>query len=176
MTHPLIAIQKKKSLTAVGLMSGTSMDGVDAALVTLGTAAEAPAPALGEFVALPYPEELRESLEDAAAGSQLTAEDVARLQTGVAVAFAGANAAQVTLFNGDLLPDLVVTNWQEDTLGILLGTDSPPGTFVKLNNFFSGDGPSRPAIGDFNNDGVPDAAVASRGEDSVSIMLGYCKD
>jgi len=90
MAHPIARILEQSSLTAVGLMSGTSMDGVDAALVGLATAADSPAPVLREFSTIPYPEELRESLEDAAGGAQLTAEDLARLHTGVAVSFSGA--------------------------------------------------------------------------------------
>jgi anhydro-N-acetylmuramic acid kinase len=69
-------------------MSGTSMDGVDAALVAMDADPLRPSVELIEFVSVPYPEELRESLTDFATGAQLTAEDVAVLQTSVAVAFA----------------------------------------------------------------------------------------
>jgi anhydro-N-acetylmuramic acid kinase len=79
---------KKKSFLAAGLMSGTSMDGIDAALVRLpreGGSAE-----LVAFSTTPYPDELRGSLRPVAYGEQCTAEDVATLHTSVAVAFANA--------------------------------------------------------------------------------------
>jgi len=84
------SIAGKDRLLAVGLMSGTSMDGVDAAVVAMDADAEHPRVALRAFSAQPYPEELRESLADLAAGGQATGEEVATLHSGVAVAFAGA--------------------------------------------------------------------------------------
>ena len=65
------------------------MDGVDAALVTMSANPEAPRVELKQFVSTPYPEALRDSLSDLAAGGNVTAEDVAQLTTSVAVAFAG---------------------------------------------------------------------------------------
>jgi anhydro-N-acetylmuramic acid kinase len=70
-------------------MSGTSMDGVDAALVTMSAQPDSPRVKLEHFVSSPYPDAMREALADLAAGGNATAEDVARLATGVAVAFAG---------------------------------------------------------------------------------------
>jgi anhydro-N-acetylmuramic acid kinase len=80
----------KERVLAVGLMSGTSMDGVDAALVRMDAEAAHPRIDLVEFVSRPYPDELREALADLAGGSPVTAEEIATLHTGVAVAFAGA--------------------------------------------------------------------------------------
>ncbi len=80
----------KDRVTAVGLMSGTSMDGVDAALVSMATDPERPEVELRHFTSIAYPESLRESLADLAVGAHITAEDVALLSTAVAVAFAGA--------------------------------------------------------------------------------------
>jgi anhydro-N-acetylmuramic acid kinase len=79
----------KKQFTAVGLMSGTSMDGVDAALVSLDAHPDSPRVELLEFATLDYPEELREALEDLAVGHETTAEEVATANTGVGVTFAG---------------------------------------------------------------------------------------
>jgi anhydro-N-acetylmuramic acid kinase len=90
MTIAWSSLSEKRRFTAVGLMSGTSMDGVDAALVSMDAEATRPAIELIEFVSRPYPDELRETLADLAGGAQVTAEEVAALQTGVAVAFAGA--------------------------------------------------------------------------------------
>ncbi len=90
MSRGLSALVARKEFTAVGLMSGTSMDGVDAALVAIDADADAPTVALREFATLEYPDELRVELADAAFGHELTAEDIATLHTSVAVAFAGA--------------------------------------------------------------------------------------
>jgi anhydro-N-acetylmuramic acid kinase len=84
------ALQGRDPLLAVGLMSGTSMDGVDAALVRMSVDPLHPRPELAGFVSAPYPDELRESLSDLAAGSQVTAEDIAMLHSSVAIAFAAA--------------------------------------------------------------------------------------
>jgi anhydro-N-acetylmuramic acid kinase len=80
----------KERFFCVGLMSGTSMDGVDAALVRMDTKPAQPGVELVRFVTAPYPQELRDSLMELAGGQECTAEEIARLQTAVAVSFAGA--------------------------------------------------------------------------------------
>src|SRR5687767_3944693 len=47
---------------AIGLMSGTSADGIDAALVEIDGTAARPEVRLVEFTSLPYPPEVREQL------------------------------------------------------------------------------------------------------------------
>jgi anhydro-N-acetylmuramic acid kinase len=64
---------------AVGLMSGTSVDGVDAALVRLAGPAEQPRVRLRAFVTLPYPPEARYWIMRVAAGEWTKAEDVSQL-------------------------------------------------------------------------------------------------
>lgn len=82
-------IFSKSRFMAVGLMSGTSMDGVDAALVMMDAHPDSPSVELIQFATLDYPEELREVLEDLAVGHETTAEEVATVHTGVGVTFAG---------------------------------------------------------------------------------------
>jgi anhydro-N-acetylmuramic acid kinase len=85
----LETLSTKKRFKAVGLMSGTSMDGVDAALLTVDAHPDSPEVELLAFATLDYPEELREALEDLAVGHETTAEEVATVNTGVGVTFAG---------------------------------------------------------------------------------------
>jgi anhydro-N-acetylmuramic acid kinase len=88
-TGGLASLFAKEGFTAVGLMSGTSMDGVDAALVSLDADLDSQSVELLGFASLDYPEELHEALGDLAIGHETTAEEVATLNTGVAVTFAG---------------------------------------------------------------------------------------
>ena len=77
-------------------------------------------------------------------------------------------------FNRDGIPDLVVTNSQDNTLTLLLG--SAGGTFTastvsstSANPFLN---PSFVAVADFNSDGIPDLAVANTGANQVLLFLG----
>ena len=72
---------KSKSNTrlAVGLMSGTSMDGVDAALVRLAGPAGQPRVRLLRFVTLPYPPEIRLWVLHVATGDPATSGDISQL-------------------------------------------------------------------------------------------------
>ena len=69
----------RRDRLAVGLMSGTSMDGVDAALVRLGGPAEKPRVSLRAFVSIPYPERLQQRLLSIAGGDGTTAEEISQL-------------------------------------------------------------------------------------------------
>jgi anhydro-N-acetylmuramic acid kinase len=83
-------LAKKQEFLAVGLMSGTSMDGIDAALVRVPASRESTDVDLLAFGSEPYTDGLRASLMEIAFGGQCTAEDVATLHTSVAVSFANA--------------------------------------------------------------------------------------
>jgi anhydro-N-acetylmuramic acid kinase len=84
------ALAGKNNVLGVGLMSGTSMDGVDAAIVHMNLDVARPRVELRGFVSSPYPQELRDSLGDLASGAQMTAEEVAMMHSSVAIAFANA--------------------------------------------------------------------------------------
>lgn len=58
----------------------------------------------------------------------------------------------------------------DTTVVILIGTGQ--GTFEPPRNVSVGTVPSSLAIGDFNQDGVPDLAVANSQCNSVSVLLG----
>jgi anhydro-N-acetylmuramic acid kinase len=70
---------KHHARLAVGLMSGTSMDGVDAALVRLTGPPEQPRVRLLAFDTLPYPPKVRQWIMQVAAGELTSAGGVSRL-------------------------------------------------------------------------------------------------
>ncbi len=85
----------------LGLISGTSMDGIDAALVAL----EKGRPRLLHAHAHPWPESLRRRLREAAAGSPLTAEAFGDLDHRVGAAFA--EAAMTLLRESGISPSRI---------------------------------------------------------------------
>ena len=80
--------------TGVGLMSGTSMDGVDAAVCRIEGSGPSARLRLLAFLHRPYPRRLRERLR-ALAGGPTTAREVCLLHDAVGAAFADAAAAAV---------------------------------------------------------------------------------
>ncbi len=60
----IAAIQKKRERLAVGLISGTSMDGVDAALVRIRGCGEATEVEVLEFATVSYPEDVQSALRE----------------------------------------------------------------------------------------------------------------
>ena len=89
---------------------------------------------------------------------------------------AGSNPSAVVVadFNGDGIPDLAVANaayYQgPSTASVLLGNGD--GTFQAPWNVAVGAQPQALAAEDFNNDGIPDLAVANYNSDNVSVLLG----
>ena len=78
--------------------------------------------------------------------------------------------------DADFLPDLIVANWSADNITVLRGMSSSSGSFGLLGSFPAGDAPSKPALADLDGDGMLDAVVASRGADSIAVLMGYCED
>lgn len=75
---------------ALGLMAGTSLDGVDAALVRLSGSLERPRVQLVKFVTVPYAAGLRGRLLLVAGGSPVSAKELSELNFRVGEAFARA--------------------------------------------------------------------------------------
>ncbi len=83
----------RKGRWAVGLISGTSMDGVDAALVKMNGSRDRPSVKLRAFCTLPYPRALRQALVRVAGGEQTTTGEISRLNFLVGEQFAAAALA-----------------------------------------------------------------------------------
>ncbi|CAF3788952.1 unnamed protein product [Rotaria sp. Silwood1] len=76
--------------------------------------------------------------------------------------------------NNDTLEDVVIVNYDHNTLGVFLGYGN--GTFASIILFplEYGSNPFSIVIGDFNNDRKLDIAVANSGTDSLNILLQTC--
>ena len=72
--------------------------------------------------------------------------------------------------NGDGVPDLVVANFNSNTVAVLLG--GPGGQFRVTGSVPAGHGPDAPVLGDFNGDGRVDLAVASSDSQDLGVFLG----
>ncbi|CAF2141030.1 unnamed protein product [Rotaria magnacalcarata] len=76
-------------------------------------------------------------------------------------------------FNKDGLVDIVVANYGNSNIGILLGYEN--GSFETKKTYSTGNGsfPDSVAVGDLNNDNLFDITVNNRNTGNVSIFLGY---
>jgi autotransporter-associated beta strand protein len=76
--------------------------------------------------------------------------------------------------NGDGKLDLAVTNWDSNTVSVLLNTTVPGATtpsFAAMQDFGVGSRPSSVSFGDVNSDGKLDLAVANWNSNTVSVLL-----
>ena len=73
-------------------------------------------------------------------------------------------------FNSDNKLDIATTNFDADTVSIMLGDGT--GGFSPSTNFLVGNSPRTITAGDFNGDNLLDLATADDGDDTASIILG----
>ena len=77
--NPLIKLHNKKEKNVVGLMSGTSLDGIDAALVIISNSGRDTKIDLKNFISIPYPNELKDLLLKISPPGQGTVEQICRM-------------------------------------------------------------------------------------------------
>ena len=76
--------------------------------------------------------------------------------------------------NGDGKADLIVANYNSNTVSVLLNTTSPGAstpTFSPKTDYITGTTPNFVAIGDFNGDGRSDISVSNENSTSVSVFI-----
>ncbi len=76
--------------------------------------------------------------------------------------------------NSDSKPDIIVTNYNNANVGVLLNTGN--GTFTAQTTYSTGSssGPEGVAVVDVNSDSKPDIIVTNHGAGTVGVFLAYC--
>ncbi len=82
----------------------------------------------------------------------------------------GASALAVADVSGDGRLDMVVTNFNSDSVAVLRGSGT--GAFRRPITYAAGDSPTALALADFNGDSIIDLAVANHHAGKASILLG----
>lgn len=88
--HPLSRLWEKESRLVIGLMSGTSADGIDAALVKISGAGATTRVEMKDFLFVPMTDEVRETILRVAGGKSTTAAEICRLKTLLGLLYAEA--------------------------------------------------------------------------------------
>jgi hypothetical protein len=85
----------------------------------------------------------------------------------------GTNPESVSIgdLNNDGKMDLAVANYTSNSVSTFLNTSTSTFSLANKVDYTTGTGPTSVAIGDFNNDGKADLAVANFSSSSVSIFL-----
>ena len=78
-------------------------------------------------------------------------------------------AVAIADLTGDGVPDLVVANYNANTISVLIGERG--GTFLPQEVFSVGARPYAVTVADLNGDGRPDIVVANSASDTVSVLM-----
>ena len=78
----------------------------------------------------------------------------------------------VSDFNNDNLIDIAISNYNADTVGVLLGNGNV--TFAPMTIYSTGSSSTPGCLnaGDFNNDNILDLAVVNRGTSNIRLFIG----
>jgi hypothetical protein len=77
-------------------------------------------------------------------------------------------------FNSDSILDIIVANYGNNKLGVLLGYNDGTFTNIILFSMEYGTRPFSVVVGDFNSDRKVDLVVANNGTDSLRIFSQTC--
>jgi hypothetical protein len=83
------------------------------------------------------------------------------------------NGVAVGDFNNDSWLDIVVANQISESVGVLLGYGNGNFSIVKLYSTGKNSGSSAVTVGDFDNDGNLDIAVANTNTDNIGVLFGH---
>ena len=168
----------KKSINrarlAVGLISGTSMDGIDAALVRLSDPADRPRARLLAFVTVPYPPEVQRWAMSVAAGEQTTSGGISQLNFLLGELFA--NAALRVCRAGHVAPGRVSVIGSHGQTVYHQGTPEPalrdkatagPNTFQIAEPAVIAERTGAPVVADFR---TADMAAGGQGAPLVPMV------
>ena len=162
--HPLSSLWEKESRLTIGLMSGTSVDGIDAALVRIQGHGSATRVEQLSFCTFPFSSEVREKILSVAGGDALCADELCRLKTLLGILYGEAclalcEKAGVRKEDIDLIGSHGQTIWhnprQEEYLGRTFASTLQIGEEAEIAQRMG-----CPVVGDFR---VRDVAAGGQG-------------
>ncbi len=80
-----------------------------------------------------------------------------------------ADSVAIADFNGDGIPDVVVSYLEDYTVGVMFGKGD--GTFQAQTTYNVGKHPFAVAVADLNHDGHPDIVTANENDSTISVLL-----
>ena len=86
----------------------------------------------------------------------------------------GSTSVTASVINGDGKPDLIVANYNSNTVSALLNFTAPGAailTFATQQSFATGMNPQSVTVADVNGDGKPDLMIANYSDNTVSVLL-----
>jgi len=125
-----VVVRKGREIRVIGLLSGTSVDGIDAALVRVQGSGEELRARLVGFRTTPFPASVRERLRAATGGGDVAAGELARLDARLGRLFAGAALRLAARHGGIGRVDLIGSHGQT----VLHAPRGPEGATVQIGS------------------------------------------